>query len=118
MQIREIVVTKEVNLSSGQKINVSLTGILGPNDTLNDAERKLGDMLNFKISMPAPRMSVLPSREDWAVLRQVVKQKTGYSEDDAIQDYIMGKLNVNNLELVSAQEVRNLAYKLKTGGEC
>jgi len=60
-----------------------------------------------------PNKSVLPTREDWVGLRQVVKKKTGYSEDEAVQDYIMDKLGTQNLQLVSGHEVRQLITQLK-----
>ncbi len=62
---------------------------------------------------PTQNKSVLPTREDWASLRQAVKQKTGYNEDEAVQDYIMDKLGTQNLQLVSGQEVRQLITLLK-----
>jgi len=60
-----------------------------------------------------PNKSVLPTREDWVGLRQAVKTKTGYCEDEAVQDYIMDKLGTQNLQLVSGQEVRQLITLLK-----
>jgi hypothetical protein len=65
------------------------------------------------VDAPTQSKSILPSREDWVSLRQAVKQKTGYNEDEAVQDYIMDKLGTQNLQLVSGQEVRQLITLLK-----
>jgi hypothetical protein len=62
---------------------------------------------------PVKNKSIVPTREDWVSLRQAVKQKTGYNEDEAVQDYIMDKLGTQNLQLVSGQEVRQLITLLK-----
>lgn len=113
MVIKEIMVTKEVILPNGQKVNVSLSGVLGACEDFNEAQRTLEDILDFKVSIPSFKRPLLPTREDWVELRQMVKKKTGYRDDDAIQSYIKDKLGTQNLELVSGQEIRQLIAELK-----
>ena len=120
MKIVQMQVTKAFLDKRGLPVGVGITADLRECDDIGRSYQILRQMLEAKIA-PAPIVYQAkpeptdrkPSKEQWFRLRQLLIRKKRIDSDSDIFEYLTAKFGVEDIEMVSAEEVENLIEEIE-----